>query len=505
MRKTLAIVTGLVVGVAVFFWWPDPSISPLAIDTAITTSGGTTSTSAATPTTPASVCEPRLLGDDLQLAMPGTAHLEHLVSQLGCIPSLVIADSRDPYAVRTAEQLALEHGGVMLLWPGGDLFHELTTRVEPALVTTVGSGPRGVVSGARSVPPSAGPNHVGEVNGSAGVLVLDSSLSPAEAAAYRAFARTTGSAAVFGDTSDLRSFSKISRDLMAGAAGPVVLVGPTEDDQAAWQLDVVKAGIELPGGGQLLLPGRRIVALYGSPGYPSLGVLGEQDPAGAVDRVREVAQGYDADGTPVLHAFEIITTIASAGPGADGDYSAELSLDEIRPLIEEAGRSDVYVILDLQPGRTDFLTQAKIYEEFLRLPHVGLALDPEWRLGPSQVHLRQIGTVDAAEINTVVEWLAGIVREDSLPQKLLLLHQFKISMITNRDQVLTPPELAVVIQMDGQGPLGSKYGTWEALKNAGPNSGWMWGWKNFYDEDSPTATPEQVLALDPVPVLVSFQ
>jgi hypothetical protein len=68
------------------------------------------------------------------------------------------------------------------------------------------------------------------------------------------------------------------------------------------------------------------------------------------------------------------------------------------------------VILDLQPGRTDFLTQAMIYEEFLRLPHVGLALDPEWRLEPNQVHLRQIGSVDAAEINQVGNWLASLVR-----------------------------------------------------------------------------------------------
>ena len=83
------------------------------------------------------------------------------------------------------------------------------------------------------------------------------------------------------------------------------------------------------------------------------------------------------------------------------------------------GQNGVYVILDLQPGRTDFLTQAKRYEEFLRLPHVGLALDSEWRLEPNQVHLRQIGSVDAAEINTVVDWLAALVREDEPAAKVL--------------------------------------------------------------------------------------
>ena len=56
-------------------------------------------------------------------------------------------------------------------------------------------------------------------------------------------------------------------------------------------------------------------------------------------------------------------------------------------------------MLDLQPGRTDFLTQAKLYAELLKQPHVGLALDPEWRLKPDQVHLVQIGSVSAEEIN----------------------------------------------------------------------------------------------------------
>jgi len=62
-------------------------------------------------------------------------------------------------------------------------------------------------------------------------------------------------------------------------------------------------------------------------------------------------------------------------------------------------------------GRTDFLTEARRYEDLLREPDVGLALDPEWRLGPDQRHLEQVGTVDASEVNEVSAWLAGIVRD----------------------------------------------------------------------------------------------
>ena len=308
----------------------------------------------------------------------------------------------------------------------------------------------------------------------------------------------------------------VEGDLRALPANTRLLISESEelrllssfDEQAAWQLEVVRNGVEIPGGGLLMFDEaspRRLVATYGHPATSSLGVLGEQGPQDGVERLSEIAAGYDADGARILPTFEIIATVASAEAGRDGDYSAATSRDVIRPWIETAAQNGVYVVLDLQPGRTNFLTQAKIYEEFLREPHVGLALDPEWRLKPHQVHLTQIGTVDSREVNDVVEWLAGLVREEKLPQKLLIIHQFRLSMITNRELIETPPELAVVIQMDGQGTQEVKHHTWDTLTRNAGSSRFRWGWKNFYDEDFPTATPTQVLELTPVPVFVSYQ
>ena len=331
----------------------------------------------------------------------------------------------------------------------------------------------------------------------------------AEYAATSAAAADQAGVGVVAATGDLRALPRSAREAISAASEVVVLSDLGED--AAWQLEVIRRGEDLPGGGLLLFepgderPGRRLVAAYGHPSTAGLGVLGEQGPEDAMERLRSMAEGYGEDGSAVLPTLEIIATIASASAGADGDYSSNTDREVIRPWIEAAAANGVYVVLDLQPGRSAFLSQAKHYEEFLRLPHVGLALDPEWRLKPHQVHLTQIGTVDAAEINRVVDWLAGIVREEALPQKLLILHQFRFSMITNRAQVKTPPELAVLIHMDGQGSLAAKYNTWNALTGRADVDRFYWGWKNFYDEDSPMATPEQVLALSPEIVYVSFQ
>jgi len=165
----------------------------------------------------------------------------------------------------------------------------------------------------------------------------------------------------------------------------------------------------------------------------------------------------------------------------------------------------MYVVLDLQPGRTDFLTQARRYESLLRLPHVGLALDPEWRLRPGEKHLTQIGSVSAAEINSVYRWLADLTAEARLPQKLFVLHQFRLSMIGD-DQPLqrNRDEVALLIHMDGQGPTGSKDTTWRAVVAAAPK-GVPFGWKNFYDEDTPMLTPAQTMTRRPTPVMISYQ
>jgi len=165
----------------------------------------------------------------------------------------------------------------------------------------------------------------------------------------------------------------------------------------------------------------------------------------------------------------------------------------------------MYVMLDLQPGRTDFLTQAKLYEELLIQPHVGLALDPEWRLKPGQRHLVQIGSVTADEVNKTAAWLAELTRAHKLPQKVLMLHQFRLDMITDRARVETDhDELRVVIHADGFGTPPLKFNTWRAMHVNPPPNVW-WGWKNFYDEDSPTFTPGQTVAVSPSPVFISYQ
>ena len=263
---------------------------------------------------------------------------------------------------------------------------------------------------------------------------------------------------------------------------------------------------QLPGGGRTLLPGHLLVALYGQPGTAGLGALGQQDTAASIELVRSIAARYASlITTPVLPTFELIATVADSAAGADGDYSAESSIADLQPTIDAATAAGLYVVLDLQPGRTDFLTQARRYTQLLRRPNVGLALDPEWRLKPEQRHLEQIGSVDATEINQVSSWLADLTGKAGLPQKLLLIHQFQLAMIHHEAALdTTHRELALVVQMDGQGSPDAKDDTWRAITAAAP-PGIAFGWKNFFEKDSPTLSAAETMTKTPTPTLISYE
>jgi hypothetical protein len=332
-----------------------------------------------------------------------------------------------------------------------------------------------------------------------------------ESLAGVATARAAGARVqVLRGTGDPRTSADAVKALSADGTDAVVTIGAglADNPDLDWQLATARTGVELPGGGQTLFPGRMLVALYGSPGSPALGVLGEQDLDATVQRTRDHAAAFEPlVDVPVLPAFEIIVTVASSAAGPDGNYSAELDPEAIRPWAEAARDAGVFVVLDLQPGRTDFLTQAKQYQSLLELPNVGLALDPEWRLEPDQVHLTQIGSVGVDEVNSVITWLADLTRERQLPQKLFVVHQFRLDSLPDRERTDTSrPELAVMIHADGQGTQGDKQDTWRALHQDLPPGPLFWGWKNFYDEDSPMLTPQQTIEqVDPRPDLVTYQ
>lgn len=289
-----------------------------------------------------------------------------------------------------------------------------------------------------------------------------------------------------------------------GTGGASPGPGSRSPSPSATPSDVTSVPETLPGGGTQIFPYYRVVAHYGSPVSERLGLLGVGSPDAAAAEVLARTEEYTGEGLrPVLPAMHLIATLASDAPGNEGLYNFRLSEEDLLAYAEAARDAGALLILDIQPGRADFLSEVQRYEELLLQPHVGVALDPEWHVDEGEAPGDVVGTVDAAEIREVAEYLAGIVREHALPQKLFIVHQFRDSMITNRDAILTPPELAVVIDIDGVGPRSIKLPKYDEL-TAGIDRYYV-GIKLYTNNETDILHPDEVLDLLPRPDVVIYQ
>jgi hypothetical protein len=248
--------------------------------------------------------------------------------------------------------------------------------------------------------------------------------------------------------------------------------------------------------------GRFLVAYYGTAETGALGVLGETSPDAMQRRVHRAAKPFARRHQPVQVVYELIVSIADRHAGPGHDYSHDIARAEVQKYIDAAHRHDALLLLDIQPGRSDFLTAAKRWAWALKDPYVGLALDPEWRMGKHGVPGTRIGSVGAGEVNRVSAWLRDLVARNALPQKLFVLHQFRTDMIDRIGTIEPRRGLVMVQHVDGFGTPGQKLATYHAV--ARPQQFFM-GFKLFYDEDVHRMSPADVRRINPKVRFVSFQ
>jgi hypothetical protein len=262
----------------------------------------------------------------------------------------------------------------------------------------------------------------------------------------------------------------------------------------------------LPGA---ILPRERIVAFYGHANSPNMGILGELPPDRMLARLdREVRRWREADpSTPVRPALHLITTMATGDPGPDGHYRLRMPASLIDRVLGWAQRRDALLFLDIQPGRADVANELPRLERWLTRPDVHLALDPEWRMPEDGVPGKMIGSMTAAEVNQAVEFLAALVEEHDLPPKILVVHRFTENMLPDPERIETDPRVQVVVNMDGWGPPAQKLNTYREI--VAPEVYQWAGFKLFFKNDrwdgSRLLTPEELLALSPVPLYIQYQ
>jgi len=259
-----------------------------------------------------------------------------------------------------------------------------------------------------------------------------------------------------------------------------------------------------------ILPFKRIVAYYGNFFAKGMGVLGEYPEDVMIEKwKKEIAAWEEADPmTPVLPAVDYIAIVAQGGAGDDGMYRARMPHKEIDKALALAEKMGGIVILEVQAGRANLMNEIRSLEPYLMKPEVHLAIDPEFRMKYGQPPGTVVGTVDASDVNEAAEYLAGLVRENGLPPKVLVVHRYTKPMVTNATDIVPLPEVQVVMDMDGWGGMSNKYSSYDAYIKPYPVQ--FTGFKLFYKNDvkwegSRMLTPAELLELTPQPSFIQYQ
>jgi len=264
---------------------------------------------------------------------------------------------------------------------------------------------------------------------------------------------------------------------------------------------------ELPRGGREIFPRYRLVGYAGVTGASTLGRLGTGPLDSRVMELQQRAQSY-ANGREILPVLEVITTVVQAKPGRDGQHRVRMRDKQIETYYKAAQRHSALLLLNIQPGQSAFLTEVKAYQKWLRRPEIGVALDPEWAMDPGQRPGHLYGHTTGAELNEVARYLADLVKEYDLPQKVMVYHQVAASVVRREPGLKSHDGVVVIKSVDGLGPPGWKKKTYRLVNKTTPEFVRP-GFKLFFTEDrrggSRLMTPAEVLALKPRPEYVMYE
>ncbi|CAA9549456.1 MAG: hypothetical protein AVDCRST_MAG18-178 [uncultured Thermomicrobiales bacterium] len=249
----------------------------------------------------------------------------------------------------------------------------------------------------------------------------------------------------------------------------------------------------------------RLVTYYGHPYDDRMGILGEYDPEPMVQKLKEQTAAYTAadPSRPGLCTIELIASVAQGSPGADGLYIARTPKAEIEKFAQLAEKHGCLLMLDIQMGYDTIQNDVNPLLPFLKLPYVHLAIDPEFHVARGEIPGESYGSVSAAEVAWAMQTLGDLVRANNLPDKIVILHQFRADMLPEKDQIKPMPNIDIVVMMDGWGLPTAKTANYnlfvrEELIQYG-------GIKLFYRQDNPLMTPQEVVKLDPPPLIVIYQ
>jgi len=250
-----------------------------------------------------------------------------------------------------------------------------------------------------------------------------------------------------------------------------------------------------------------VVGFYGAYNICQMGILG----CLPLEKVSEVLDGYlleydelNGPDKSVVGALHYIADIAQTDPGVSGDYIRHVELENVTEYAKFCEEEGFLLFIDLQVGWGDVSVHIDRFLPLLKMPHVHLALDPEWATKYSGVPPGgdYIGRLTAAEIDTTQRILSNLVINYDLPRKALVVHQF-LSIMLPDETFADVPEVDLIIDADGWGTPAAKLADFSQF-SLGPYSEWP-AIKLFFEWDNPILKPIELMRLSFPPAYVIYQ
>ena len=249
-----------------------------------------------------------------------------------------------------------------------------------------------------------------------------------------------------------------------------------------------------------------IISYYGYPEEPLLGILGqlnEQEIVSNLNRDISKWQLLSPD-KQILGALHIIVAIAQDKQTEDGTFLKRIPNELLDRYIKLASDNNFLVYLDIQIGWGDIIAEIALLEKFLKLPHVHLALDPEYatqkqNLAPGLI----IGYITGDEINEAQSYLSQIADLSQGYKKTLIIHQFNTQMLRNTEIIEDYSNVELSIDMDGFGGKEAKRLNYELFALSDFSE--IPGMKLFYNWDKPIYAIKELLQFKRPPTIIMYQ
>ncbi|HLW02055.1 MAG TPA: hypothetical protein VKT82_25605 [Ktedonobacterales bacterium] len=277
-----------------------------------------------------------------------------------------------------------------------------------------------------------------------------------------------------------------------------------------------------------VLPTHRVVAFYGVPFAEPTGPAYELNSSMLEHLQNQGAAYQQLDPThPVQLGIDLVVSVPDNFPGPEGYYSHHVDPATIQSYIDFCQQHGLILFLDLNIGQAPIMKEVDFFLPYLeRYSFVEMAVDPEWMFprhdGIPGINL---SNVRASDLNPIIEAVAAIPEQYHVPRKILMIHQYRSdgdglanpydpgqAEIADKRDLVYDPRVDVVIHIDGVGGyVGDQadktyeYTTWVAQDIQKYHNFRYGGFKLFYHIEAKTLmTPQQVLALTPPPLVVTY-